>query len=895
MNDSIPRLRHLALTLCAALLASAASAAAAPVPGGYRAGDYGTFRDILPPGTDGAANREQLLAFLGGGVRPRHNDDQLAPYAALVTTPLPLRRRDLDRLFKDASFGVRAADVARTYSPRDDVTIVRDRQFGVPRIYGSTRAGTMFGAGYAAAEDRLFFIDVLRHLGRAQLAAFAGGSPGNVAMDRDQWRAAPYGEHDLSAQLAALPRRYGARGRQLVSDLDAYTAGVNAFIDLARSDPLRMPGEYGLSGHPEGPQPWKPEDAVAIASLVGATFGNGGGGELDQAQLLEGFRDRFGGRLGTRLWSDWRSSNDPEAPTTARGRAFPYDQPPRTPASGSLALPDRGTLVRASGASATARAARALPGLLRPLPDATSNALVVSAAKSKSGHPLAVFGPQVGYFSPQILVEQELHGPGIDARGAAFAGVNMYVQLGRGPDYAWSATSAGQDIIDTFALPLCDPRGGRPARDSDHYRLHGRCLAMTTLTRVDAWRPSIADSTPAGSITLRTQRTRLGVVVARATVGGRPVAYVERRSTYGRELDSARGFAAFNEPGRIRSARDFQRAAAQVGYTFNWFYADDRNTAYFNSGANPVRPRGVDGNLPTSARFGWRRIGTPFAEHPQALDQPVLTSWNNKQAPGYTAANGQTFGPVYRSQSLDEAIARRTRGGRRLTRADLVSAMAEAATVDLRGTQVLPWALRVLGTPRDPQLRRAVATLRAWVRDGAHRRATQPGGAYAHADAIRILDAWWPRWLRAQFGPLLGDRLYRRLAAEIPQDDPPHGRHGEHHGSAYQTGWYGFAQKDLRTLLRAPVRGRYGRVYCGRGSLSGCRTALEHSLRAALRVPAATLYADPLCARASGFTAQTCFDAISFQALGGIRQPLIAWQNRPTYQQVVEVQSHRPR
>ncbi|MDW5594145.1 penicillin acylase family protein [Conexibacter stalactiti] len=871
------------LSVVVLLTSGAAGALAAPPqPLPYRAGDFGTVRDVLPPGTDGAANRDQLLAFLSNGARPTHNDDQLAMYAALTSTPLPLRTADLNRLFKDASFGVRAGEAERAYSPREDVTIVRDRQYGVPRIYGATRAGTMFGAGYSAAEDRLFFLDVLRHLGRAQLAAFAGGSPGNVAMDREQWRAAPYSEADLTAQLDALPRRYGAEGRKLRADLDAYTAGVNAFIDRARVDPLELPGEYAFTGNVAGPQPWKPEDAVAIASLVGATFGNGGGGELEQALLLESFQDRFGARLGRRLWSDWRSADDPEAPTTVRGRRFPYDLPPRTPARGSLALPDRGTL-------RSAEVAR------RRAPRAASNALVVSGRLSKSGHPLAVFGPQVGYFSPQILVEQELHGPGIDARGAAFAGVNMYVQLGRGPDYAWSATSAGQDIIDTFALPLCAPGGGRPSIGSAHYLLGGRCRPMELLTRRDAWRPSIADSTPAGAIELRAQRTLRGIVVARGRVGGRPVVYVERRSTYGRELDSARGFAAFNDPGRIRSARDFQRAAAQVDYTFNWFYLDDRETAYFNSGANPRRPRGVDGNLPTSARFGWRGIGTPFAEHPQARDQDVLTSWNNKQAPAYAAANGQTFGPVYRSQSLDAAIAARTRGGRRLDRAGLVSAMAEAATVDLRATQVLPWALRVLGRPRDPRLRRAVAELRARIAEGGHRRARSVGAPYPHAEAIQILDAWWPRWMRAQFGPRLGDRLYRQLVAAIPQDDPPHGRDGEHRGSAFQTGWYGYAQKDLRTLLGAPVRGRYGRVYCGRGSLRRCRGVLERSLRAALAVPASELYADEGCARAGQAGSPSCYDAIRFQALGGITQPPIAWQNRPTYQQVVEMHGHRPR
>ena len=71
-----------------------------------------------------------------------------------------------------------------------------------------------------------------------------------------------------------------------------------------------------------------------------------------------------------------------------------------------------------------------------------SNWELVSAKHSANGHPLAVMGPQVGYFVPQILMEEDLHGPGIDARGASFAGVNLYVQLGHGRDYAWSATTS---------------------------------------------------------------------------------------------------------------------------------------------------------------------------------------------------------------------------------------------------------------------------------------------------------------------------------------------------------------------------------------------------------------------------------------------------------------------
>ena len=115
-----------------------------------------------------------------------------------------------------------------------------------------------------------------------------------------------------------------------------------------------------------------------------------------------------------------------------------------------------------------------------------------------------MFGPQTGYFAPQLLMLQELQGPGISARGAAFAGLNLYVLLGRGQDYAWSATSAGQDITDTYAVPLCDPDGGAPTLASNRYLYHG-AVPGDGGAAADATRGSrrVADATAAGSYTLR--------------------------------------------------------------------------------------------------------------------------------------------------------------------------------------------------------------------------------------------------------------------------------------------------------------------------------------------------------------------------------------------------------
>ena len=85
-----------------------------------------------------------------------------------------------------------------------------------------------------------------------------------------------------------------------------------------------------------------------------------------------------------------------------------------------------------------------------------SNAILVNAEETQDGHPIAVFGPQTGYFSPQMLVEFSQQGGGIHSRGMAFAGL-PYVIIGRGIDHAWSATSSGDDITDVRVLRLCEP------------------------------------------------------------------------------------------------------------------------------------------------------------------------------------------------------------------------------------------------------------------------------------------------------------------------------------------------------------------------------------------------------------------------------------------------------
>ena len=111
-----------------------------------------------------------------------------------------------------------------------------------------------------------------------------------------------------------------------------------------------------------------------------------------------------------------------------------------------------------------------------------SNHLVVGARRSATGRPILLGGPQAGYFSPQILMDYELHSPTIHARGAGFPGLSTLVVLGRTQDYAWTPTAGGSDMIDTYVEKLCSPGGGPATEQSRYYEFKGKCIAMDRRT-----------------------------------------------------------------------------------------------------------------------------------------------------------------------------------------------------------------------------------------------------------------------------------------------------------------------------------------------------------------------------------------------------------------------------
>jgi acyl-homoserine lactone acylase PvdQ len=938
-----------ALFACAALVGATAlpgsSAVAADDPTAFTR--HGEVLNILPPGSRGNVDIPTLAetgvtnlptffstpddpkgALATATVdNPKNFADQLEMYDALSkTAPGQLDEAALTKYFKDARLGVADADVVSSETPKPGVTIKRDR-FGVPHITGTTYENTTYGAGYANIQDRMFLTDILRHTGAARMAEFVGPTPANIHMDQEQLRIAPYTEAQATAQIARVAQRYGAEGEKLLRGLDAMLQGMNdaqdALCPLAGQAPPQLggpgigfgpncPSEYAVLQ--KGPTPYTRADIIYIASLVGGIFGKGGGGETANAIWYQQLKAKYGDATARKVFDDLREKNDPEAPTSSPTRQ-PYGGGGVNPSLPGVALIDEKPAATApgtgsdAGGSSVAIPALATPsfgvvdGPLGPInlglkQHGMSNALLIDAKHSSDGHPTVVFGPQTGYFTPQLLVEQDLQGPGISARGVSFAGTNLVVELGHGVDYAWSATSASNDIVDTVIERLCNVDGSAATVQSTAYLVGGTCTAMEQYTHTETALPNAAGQAPPTQLNFLVLKTRHGVVQLRTTVGGKPVAVVIQRSTYNHEVDSAVGFARLQDPSYVHDAKSFQKAVSAIDYTFNWFYTDSKDIGYFSSGLLPDRAAGYDWDLPRWGDVAYDDKGfLPFEQHPRAINPPTgyMVSWNNKPAPGFSAAdNGWGYGPVYRSLALEDQVKSRIAGGAKVSRPELVDAMMAGGVTDVRAKYLLPHVLDVIGTPADAQDAKAVALLRAWVAAGGLRVDRARTGAYAHSPAIDLLDVWWEPTATGISGATFSlpkDVLRGTLADltdQLPQGLDDHPRQGL--GSSFNNvAWYGYVSKDLRQVLGKPVAGRYSRTYCGGGTPAGCRTQLRASLHAAVQAALTQQSKTDVGA----LTYDKAKDNIVHVTAGIVGVRGIDWQNRPTFQQAVHFTSQR--
>ena len=803
--------------------ALAVSLLAIPSSAGAQAPDTATTAlNVLPSG--------QYQAPSPGAEREAQMYNALTPLRDNVTDDV------LPRYFKSEAMEPGPIVRTETVPGRPGLEIRRD-EFNVPHIYGQTDDDVTFGAGYAIAEDRSLLLSQARF--NSLTAAIDVPNTSGIDLTAGLFQFEPSRQTNrIVARQTAQVLKAGAKGRQLLHDIDTYVAGINAWFG---------------ANQPSTP-PFTRIDIYGLNALKGQFLGEGGGDEPHNGEFLTGLQKKFGSSDGMDVFEDLRGRLDPDTTTTLRNAA-PYNPEPSS-RKGVVAVRN-GSYDRA-GPKLPASAASAA-GVT---PNQASNVLVASGARSASGHPLFVGGPQISYFFPGLVEEMALHGPDINVRGATSAPFPGYMLIGRAASFAWTLTSAAIDIIDSYAETLC---GGSRLR----YEYKGRCRRMEkvsagTITKGDQRTPVVFYKTVHGSVWGYAKTTK-----------GKTVAIARRRSSYGKDVLDQLFFQDLTY-GRVNSFSDFAKAASQTPQTFNSFYADATTAGLYTTGLLPIRPNGADGDLPTDGRGGYEWKGYLGAsKHPQGtVPNGLLVNWNNKPARNFPASDSRFGNETMIAR--DDMLVDNLNHTSQHTLGTVVGAMNAAASEDVRGRIFWPVMRAMLDRGRAPSdlAAAAVQQVQAWADAGAPRLDLDGDGNLDMA-GVAILDAGWPGMANAALCPVLSQKLCDQLATRQSRFDSPN----RNHGGQY-SGWYHYMAKDFSTELGRRVHQPYSRRYCGSGSVSRCSAALWKAIDQAAQQLAVRQGPDPAAWRESAAD-----QTIKFAPLQLIP---MAYTNRPSgIQQVI--------
>ena len=334
-------MRRLAIVALGTAVLAGVMAPAGATPAGP--GEYPGVRNILPPGQSGSINAVEAAQVAAGDPQGRVAvDGQNAPpnFANQLEMYDALNHADLDGLtdgqlsafYKDAPLTLSNRDAVRTDRPKSGV-VIRWDSFGVPYIEGKTREDAAFGSGYAGTKDRMFLMDLLRHVGAARAAEFLGPDEANVAMDQEQLRAAFYTPEEAAAQIDQAAERFGAEGaapgrRAGRLHRRASTPRSRRCAPAVVTGP-DCPVEYAALQ--KKPEPWTRADVVYVASLVGGIFGKGGGARVRERPVAAAARGALRRRRGEADLRRPRPRRRPARRPPPRARPAPYGSGPVDP------------------------------------------------------------------------------------------------------------------------------------------------------------------------------------------------------------------------------------------------------------------------------------------------------------------------------------------------------------------------------------------------------------------------------------------------------------------------------------------------------------------------------------------------------------------------------------
>ncbi len=348
------------------------------------------------------------------------------------------------------------------------VEIGRD-EWGVPHILAENEQDLYFAAGYSCAQDRLWEMDLIRRAAQGRLSEI-------------------FGKEFVPVDIFARTVGFGRLGRQLLSslppnsasNLNSYSAGINAYIITSRQLPL----EFGTLHYQ--PDPWKPEESLACMRLVGWLLSMGWNVDLVYAEVAMKVDSLKFSRILPESLPGMQRARPAAADSTApppslqpssarnqplRRRIIPPSAAPQLP-SPQPGQPRRGPNA-AVHISAELRQGEERLRLLfnSPAGGPGSNCWVINSRLSSRGEALLANDTHFPFTAPSVYYLMHLKSPQINAVGAAFPGLPGLV-VGRNEQIAWGITNGMVDDIDFVPLQP-------DSADDDHYRFGGQRYSFT--------------------------------------------------------------------------------------------------------------------------------------------------------------------------------------------------------------------------------------------------------------------------------------------------------------------------------------------------------------------------------------------------------------------------------
>ncbi|HEX2115098.1 MAG TPA: penicillin acylase family protein, partial [Alphaproteobacteria bacterium] len=525
------------------------------------------------------------------------------------------------------------------------VEIIRDGR-GVPHIYAAAEDDAFYALGFVHAQDRLFQMDLSRLVAQGRLSEVLG--PATLDSDRFMRML------DLTGQAEATLEAMPAQWRRL---LDAYAAGVNAFLD---SHSGAWPPEYLVLRRT--PERWQPRDSLLWAKLMNLQLSGNWRGEIARARLAT----RWTPEMLQQIWPNW-----------------PTDRV--TTLAGLYRSLDLDTL------------AKALPAPIGPAQ--ASNEWLLSGAHTASGKPLLTNDPHLALNAPGQWYLARIETPTLRLAGATAPGAPAVV-LGHNGHIAWGFTTTNADTWDLFIERLdpndanryLTPQGSAPFETrTETIKVKGEADTVMTV-RITRHGPVLSDlSAPARAATPPEH------VLAIATPA---LQIVDRTPSALFALNRATDWSSF-----VAALADWHGPMQNIGFADR-----DGHIGFFSPALLPRRPTG-DGWLPQPGWTGehdWNGF-VSFAELPQALDPPGgrFINANNRVVPeDFPVFISRDWDSPYRARRIAELLDARDVHDR--------ESMAELLRddVSLLVRDLLP-RLRGVSATR-PDSRRALALLQGW-------------------------------------------------------------------------------------------------------------------------------------------------------------------------------------